>query len=191
MERFDRLGGSLSEENIYRLLVSAITDYAVYMLDPTGVVTSWNPGAQRFKGYTEQEILGQHFSRFYTEEDRATGLPARALKVAAEEGRFENEGWRLRKDGSRFWAHVIIDPVRDQAGKLIGFAKVTRDLSERRETQAALDLAREQLFQSQKIEAIGRLTGGIAHDFNNLLTVVLGSLEMLRSGCRTIRARSR
>jgi PAS domain S-box-containing protein len=180
MESADRPGGSLSDENIYRLLVSAITDYAVYMLDPTGIVTSWNPGAQRFKGYTQQEIVGQHFSRFYTEEDRATQLPARALKMASQEGRFENEGWRLRKDGSRFWAHVVIDPIRGDAGELLGFAKITRDLTERRETQHALDLAREQLFQSQKIEALGRLTGGIAHDFNNLLTVVLGSLEMLR-----------
>lgn len=180
MERTGRPGRSPSDEDIYRLLVSAITDYAVYMLDPGGVVTSWNPGAQRFKGYDEADILGQHFSRFYTEEDRANGLPARALKIAAEEGRFEHEGWRLRKDGSRFWAHVIIDPVRDDAGNLIGFAKVTRDLTERRETQRQLDEAREQLFQSQKIEAIGRLTGGIAHDFNNLLTVVLGSLDMLR-----------
>lgn len=180
MERTERPGGELSDENIYRLLVSAITDYAVYMLDPAGIVTSWNPGAQRFKGYGQTEIVGQHFSRFYTDEDRAAGLPERALRIAAEEGRFENEGWRLRKDGSRFWAHVIIDPIRDDGGRLVGFAKVTRDLTERRETQQALDKAREQLFQSQKIEAIGRLTGGIAHDFNNLLTVVLGSLDMLR-----------
>jgi PAS domain S-box-containing protein len=180
MERAERPGGSLNEEDIYRLLVSAITDYAVYMLDPTGVVTSWNPGAQRFKGYQAHEILGQHFSRFYTDQDRATGLPSRALKIATEDGRFENEGWRLRKDGTRFWAHVVIDAIRNDAGELIGFAKITRDLTERRETQQALEKAREQLFQSQKIEAVGRLTGGIAHDFNNLLTVVLGSLEMLR-----------
>src|SRR3954465_7265660 len=117
MERAERPGGSLSEENIYRLLVSAITDYAVYMLDSTGVVTSWNPGAQRFKGYQAHEILGQHFSRFYTDEDRTTGLPSRALKIATEEGRFENEGWRVRKDGTRFWAHVVIDAIRDDAGE--------------------------------------------------------------------------
>lgn len=173
-------GHLLSEENLYRLLVSAITDYAIYMLDPTGIVTSWNPGAQRFKGYAASEILGQHFSRFYTEEDRATGLPARALATAASEGHFENEGWRVRKDGSRFWAHVVIDRIHDDGGNLIGFAKITRDLSERRQAQQQLEQAREALYQSQKIEAIGRLTGGIAHDFNNLLTVILGSLELLR-----------
>src|ERR1700761_4393148 len=93
----------------YSMLIDAIADYAIYMLDHEGYVASWNPGAQRFKGYTADEILGQHFSRFYTPEDRAIGLPARALKAAATEGRFENEGWRVRKDGTRFWAHVIID----------------------------------------------------------------------------------
>ena len=116
----------------YRLLVDAIADYAIYMLDPSGYIVSWNPGAQRFKGYTADEILGEHFSRFYTEEDKATGLPARALKTAATEGRFEHEGWRVRKDGTRFWAHVIIDPIKDEQGNLIGFAKITRDLTERR-----------------------------------------------------------
>ena len=108
------------------------------MLDPTGIVSSWNPGAQRFKGYAESEILGEHFSRFYTEEDRATGLPQRALETAAREGKFEAEGWRVRKDGTRFWAHVVIDPIRDPHGNLIGFAKITRDLTERRKAQEAL-----------------------------------------------------
>jgi PAS domain S-box-containing protein len=96
----------------YRLLVESVTDYAIYMLDPHGIVRSWNPGAQRFKGYTEEEIIGQHFSRFYTEQDRATDLPARALQIAREEGRFEQEGWRVRKDGSLMWAHVLIDRSR-------------------------------------------------------------------------------
>jgi PAS domain S-box-containing protein len=113
LERAERLEASLSDDGRYRLLVDAVTDYAIYMLDPNGVVSSWNPGAQRFKGYEQAEILGQHFSRFYTDEDRASGLPERALKTAATEGRFEHEGWRVRKDGSRFWAHVIIDPIRD------------------------------------------------------------------------------
>jgi PAS domain S-box-containing protein len=136
---------SLVEER-YRLLIDAITDYAIYMLDPEGRVSSWNPGAQRFKGYTAHEILGQHFSRFYTEEDRATDLPARALHLARTEGRFKNEGWRLRKDGSRFWAHVIIDPMWSPTGILLGFAKVTRDLTERK--RAERDLASsEQQFQ--------------------------------------------
>jgi PAS domain S-box-containing protein len=168
-----------SEER-FRLLVEGITDYAIYMLDPKGVVSNWNTGAQRIKGYTAEEIVGQHFSRFYSEEDRASGLPARGLAIAEREGRFEAEGWRLRKDGSRFWANVVIDAIRDPSGRLLGFAKITRDISERREAQLALERTREALLHSQKIEAIGKLTGGVAHDFNNLLTVVLGSLDLLR-----------
>jgi PAS domain S-box-containing protein len=164
----------------YRLLVEAVTDYAIYMLDPAGYVISWNAGAQRFKGYAAREIIGQHFSRFYTEEDRAQDLPARVLETAAREGKFESEGWRVRKDGTRFWAHVVIDPIRDPSGRLTGFAKVTRDLTERKTAQEALERTREALFQSQKMEAIGQLTGGLAHDFNNLLMAVLGSLELLR-----------
>src|SRR6187455_2137182 len=132
------------ESSRYRMLVESITDYAIYMLSPDGIVTSWNPGAERFKGYTRDQIMGQHFSRFYTEEDRARGLPARALQTAAREGKFENEGWRVRKDGSRFWAHVVIDPIRDSAGRLSGFAKVTRDLTERRKAEEELRRSQEQ-----------------------------------------------
>jgi len=168
-----------SEEQ-FRLLVQGVTDYAIYMLDPQGNVVSWNPGARRIKGYEPDEIIGQHFSRFYTEEDRADELPARALKTAAAEGRFEKEGWRVRKDGTRFWATVIIDAIHDDDGKLIGFAKVTRDITEKREAQEALHRTQEELFQAQKMEAVGQLTGGIAHDFNNLLTAILGSLEIAR-----------
>src|SRR5579884_1459642 len=135
---------SAGDDGRYRLLVDAITDYAIYMLDPDGRVTSWNAGAQRFKGYAPSEILGEHFSRFYTEEDRADGLPARALKTAAEQGRCEMEGWRVRKDGSRFWAHVVIDPIRSPEGELVGFAKITRDLSERKAAQEALRKSEEQ-----------------------------------------------
>ena len=164
----------------FRLLVQGVTDYAIYMLDPRGIVSSWNAGAHRSKGYEASEIIGEHFSRFYTEEDRLKGMPDLALKTAATEGRFEKEGWRIRKDGTRFWAHVVLDAIRDDDGKLLGFAKITRDITEREETQRALEQARHALFQSQKLEAIGRLTGGIAHDFNNLLTAVLGSLELLR-----------
>jgi len=167
-----------SEER-FRLLVQGVTDYAIYMLDPDGRVANWNTGAQRFKGYTEQEILGEHFSRFYTEEDYAAELPRRALETAVREGRFENEGWRVRKDGSRFWAHVVIDSIRDADGNLIGFAKVTRDITERRAAEEALEKTRAVLLQSQKMETIGQLTGGIAHDFNNLLAVVLGNLELM------------
>jgi PAS domain S-box-containing protein len=168
-----------SEER-FRLLVQGVKDYAIYMLDPTGRVTNWNAGARRFKGYSEDEIIGEHFSRFYTDEDKAVGLPARALATAANEGRFEQEGWRVRKDGARFWAHVVIDPIRDAAGDLIGFAKITRDMTERRAAQEALEKTRAAFLQSQKMETIGQLTGGIAHDFNNLLAVILGNLELLR-----------
>jgi len=133
-----------SAEDRYRLLVEAITDYAVYMLDIDGYVVSWNPGAQRFKGYEASEIIGQHFSQFYTPEDREAGLPQKALAVAASEGRYEAEGWRLRKDGSRFWTHAVIDPIRDPAGRLIGFAKITRDLTERKAAETALKQSEEQ-----------------------------------------------
>jgi PAS domain S-box-containing protein len=167
-------------EQQFALLVQGVTDYAIYMLDPSGRVTNWNAGAQRIKGYLPHEIIGEHFSRFYTEEERAKGVPDQALKAAVEEGRFERESWRVRKDGSRFWAHVVIDPIRNDDGEVIGFAKVTRDITEKMETQRALDQAREALFQSQKLDAIGQLTGGIAHDFNNLLMAVLGSLELVR-----------
>src|SRR3954466_4635358 len=128
----------MEEATRYRVLVESVTDYAIYMLDPTGVVSSWNAGAQRFKGYTAEEIIGQHFSRFYTEEDLARDLPARALSIAAREGKFEAEGWRVRKDGTRFWAHVVLDPIRDASGRLTGYAKITRDLSERKLAQDAL-----------------------------------------------------
>src|SRR5829696_7513634 len=133
-----------TDEQRFRLLIEAVTDYAIYMLDPHGTVTSWNAGAQRFKGYTPDEIIGEHFSRFYTEEDRQTNLPRRALETAVREGRFEQEGWRVRKDGSRFWAHVVIDPIRDEQGILIGFAKITRDITERKQAQEALRCSEEQ-----------------------------------------------
>ncbi|HXA38001.1 MAG TPA: PAS domain S-box protein, partial [Phenylobacterium sp.] len=168
-----------SEEQ-FRLLVQGVTDYAIYMLDPTGRVSSWNAGAERIKGYAPGEIMGEHFSRFYTDADRATGEPEKALRTAASEGRFEKEGWRVRKDGTRFWAHVIIDPIRGEFGEVIGFAKITRDITERLHTQRSLEQARHALFQAQKLDALGQLTGGIAHDFNNLLMAVMGSLELLR-----------
>jgi PAS domain S-box-containing protein len=167
-------------EEQFRLLVQGVTDYAIYLLSPEGVVTNWNAGAERIKGYAPAEIIGQHFSRFYTEEDRAAGLPQVALSTAVAEGRFEREGWRVRKDGSRFWSHVIIDPVRGDDGTLLGFAKITRDVTERKNAQESLERAREALFQSQKMDAVGQLTGGVAHDFNNLLMAILGSLELLK-----------
>ncbi|PWC40902.1 PAS domain-containing sensor histidine kinase [Azospirillum sp. TSO35-2] len=167
-----------SEEQ-FRLLVQGVVDYALFMLDPTGCVANWNQGAQRLKGYRADEIVGRHFSRFYTEEDRAAGLPARALATALAEGKFEAEGWRVRKDGTRFFAHVVIDPIRSDTGTLMGFAKITRDITERRKTEEMLEEMRQALVQSQKMEAIGQLTGGVAHDFNNLLQAISSSLELI------------
>ena len=167
-------------EQEFRLLVQGVTDYAIYLLDSDGIVTNWNVGAQRIKGYLPEEVIGTHFSRFYRPEERERGQPQAALAAAIREGRFESEGWRVRKDGSHFWANAVIDPIRNDEGRIIGFAKITRDITERHNNQLALERAREALFQSQKLEAVGRLTGGVAHDFNNLLMVVLSSLELLR-----------
>jgi PAS domain S-box-containing protein len=168
------------EAERFRQFILGVTDYAIYMLSPEGVVVTWNAGAQRFKGYHPDEIIGQHFSMFYTPEDRERGRPAYALEVARTVGKFEDEGWRMRKDGSSFWASVVIDPIVDVDGVLLGFAKITRDITERRDASEQLERAREALFQSQKLEALGKLTGGIAHDFNNLLNVVINGLELLK-----------
>jgi PAS domain S-box-containing protein len=127
-------------EEPFRLLVEGVVDYAIFMLDPDGRVVSWNPGAERIKGYSAGEIIGQHFSRFYPLEDVQADKPARELAIASSEGKYEEEGWRVRKDGSWFWASVLITARRDPSARLRGFAKVTRDLTERR--QAAADLER-------------------------------------------------
>ncbi len=168
-----------SEEQ-FRLLIQSVTDYAIYMLSPEGIITNWNAGAERIKGYTPQEIIGQHFSKFYSPEDAAAGLPQMGLQTARQVGRFEKEGWRYRKDGSKFWASVVIDAIRAPNGELIGYAKITRDMTERKQAQEQLERAREAMAQSQKMDALGQLTGGVAHDFNNLLMAVLGSLELIR-----------
>jgi PAS domain S-box-containing protein len=167
-------------ERQFRLLVEGVTDHALYMLDPNGIVTNWNSGAERIKGYTADEIVGQHFSRFYTERERATGVPDRGLYVAASEGRLEAEGWRARKDGSLFWANVVIDAIRNDDGDLIGFANITRDITERREAEIALQKAQAQRDFALKMEALGQLTGGVAHDFNNLLMIVSGHLRTIK-----------
>lgn len=164
----------------FRILVQGVTDYAIYMLDPQGLITSWNMGAERIKGFVADEVIGTHVSRFYTEADRDAGLPEKALETARRDGRFEKEGWRVRKDGSCFWAHVVLDAIHSEDGQVLGFAKITRDITAQRDAQKALEEAREALFQAQKMDAIGQLTGGVAHDFNNLLTAILGSLELLR-----------
>jgi PAS domain S-box-containing protein len=166
-------------ERQFRSLVAGVIDYALIMLDRNGIVSSWNAGAERIKGYAADEIVGRHFSQFYTPEDRAAGVPARALEIAAETGRFEAEAQRMRKDGSLFWANVVIDAIRDERGQLVGFAKITRDITERRAAHEALQRTQQQLAQSQKLEALGQLTGGVAHDFNNLLMIVSGQAQML------------
>jgi PAS domain S-box-containing protein len=142
-----------------------------------GNIASWNAGAERFKGYTASEITGRHFSLFYTEKDIARGVPVTALETSKRTGKFEAKGWRVRRDGM---GPCHIDPIRSPSGILLGFAKLTRDLTERRQAQQHLEEAREALFQLQKKEAIGQLTGGIARDFNNLLMAVLGSLEIVQ-----------
>jgi PAS domain S-box-containing protein len=164
-------------ERRFRLFVGGVTDYAIFMLDTEGVITNWNAGAERIKGYRADEIIGQHFSVFYSPKDQEDGLPQRALMIAARDGRLESDGWRTRKDGSRFWANVVIDAVHDDTGVLIGFAKITRDMTERR----AVD---EQLRQSQKMEAVGQLTNGVAHDFNNLLATIIPNLELAQSNIK-------
>lgn len=178
------MGGALRQSELedesrqLALLVQSVTDYAIYMLDVNGYVCSWNAGGHRIKGYTDREIVGQHFSCFYTSEDAAAGLPAHGLRQARNHGRYEAEGWRLRKDGSRFWASVVIDPIIDN-GELIGFAKITRDFTERHLAQLELQEAQHALAHSQKIEAVGKLTLGLAHDFNNLLGIIINSLDLI------------
>jgi PAS domain S-box-containing protein len=169
-----------ASEEQFRLLVQGVTDYAIYMLSPNGIVTNWNAGARRIKGYEDDEVIGAHFSKFYTLDDQQTNLPATALATAASIGVFESEGWRVRKDGTKFWAHVVIDAIRNSTGELIGFAKVTRDVTERRKASEELKKSQEALFQAQKMESIGLLTGGVAHDFNNLINIISNSVALLR-----------
>src|SRR5690606_33445394 len=141
-------------EQQFSLLVQGVTDYAIYMLDTAGVITNWNSGAQHIKGYAAEEVIGTHFSRFYTPEEQEAGIPEKALTIAREKGRYEQEGWRVRKDGSRFCAHVVIDAIHGEDGSLVGFAKVTRDVTEQRAASDALQKANAALFQSQKMEAL-------------------------------------
>jgi len=169
---------NLDEGRQLRILINGVVDYAVYLLEPDGTIASWNPGGKRIKGYATSEVLGRNFSMFYTAEDVADRVPQQALRTATENGRYESEGWRVRKDGTRFWASVVIDAIHE-GDELIGFAKVTRDISERREAALALQKAQDALMQSHKTEAISRLTLGLAHDFNNILTVITNSLDRI------------
>src|SRR5947199_2132816 len=150
-ERREAQRALFASEQRFRLLVQGVRDYAIYMLDPDGIISNWNAGAESIKGYRADEIVGQHFSRFYTEEDRARGEPQRALETALREGKYEKEAWRVRKDGTYFWASVLIDPIYDDNGKLSGFAKITRDITEKKRAEEELEEARAALFQSQKL----------------------------------------
>src|ERR1044071_5309126 len=144
--------GAAESTGLYQLLVESVQDYAIFALDPTGHVLNWNAGAERIKGFTAADIVGRHFSTFYPPED-AVWKPAWELEVATREGRVEDEGWRLRKDGTRFWANVVITALRDDTGALVGFAKVTRDLTERRQAEQTLRASEERfrlLVQSVK-----------------------------------------
>jgi PAS domain S-box-containing protein len=178
-ERVEAQTALRESEERFRILVQGVTDYAIYMLDPQGRISNWNLGGERIKGYTADEIVGRHFSIFFTPGDRARGEPEREIATATREGRFEGEGWRVRKDGTVFWAGVVVDRILDQSGNLLGFAKITRDMTEKKKAAEELERARAALAQAQKMEAIGQLTGGIAHDFNNLLTVITNSLDLL------------
>lgn len=165
----------------YEQLVQSVVDYAIYMIDTTGRVVSWNAGAERIKGYRAEEVIGRHFSLFFTPQDCAAGRPEWLLEQALEQGVAQDEGWRVRKDGTQFWALAALDVIRDDQGQVIGLAKVTRDITDRRETALQLDAVRAQLFQAQKLEALGQLTGGLAHDFNNLLTIIINSARLAQA----------
>jgi PAS domain S-box-containing protein len=160
-----------SEEQ-FRMLVDGVKDYAIFMLDPKGYVANWNQGAHRIKGYAAAEIIGQHFSRFYLTEDRERGEPQDALRTAEIEGRFEADGWRLRKDGSKFWANVVITALRDNTGHLLGFSKVTRDMTERKMIQ-------DKLQESERLAAMGTTAAVFAHEIGNPLNGISASLQLL------------
>jgi PAS domain S-box-containing protein len=161
-------------------LIARVQDYAIFMLNPKGEVMSWNDGARLIKGYTRDEIIGQPMSRFYSPEDQLRGRPAALLKEAATNGRVEDEGWRVRKDGSRFWADVVITAVRDDSGHLVGFAKITRDLTERRQAEAAIGELSARLFRIQDEER-QRLAGHLHDRSSAYLTQVLGSLYRVKA----------
>ncbi|HTQ83660.1 MAG TPA: MASE1 domain-containing protein [Pseudolabrys sp.] len=169
-----------SEQN-YRFLLKGVRDYAIYMLDTEGHVRSWSESAQRIKGYSEEEIVGRHVAVFLPWEARVADMADQILMTAAREGQFKGESWLVRKDGSRFYGSIVLDAIRNEAGDLVGFAKLVHDVTQQHEAQLALDTAREQMAQAQKMEALGQLTGGIAHDFNNLLMIVSGYAQILQS----------
>ena len=178
-------------EEAFRLLVEAVEDYAIFLLAPNGQILTWNPGAERAKGYTPAEIIGQHFSVFYTAEERAAGRPARLLRQAAARGKVEDEGWRVRKDGTRFWADVILTAIRDAEGTLYGFAKITRDLTERRaaaqQEQALLLEQRARSAAEEALQARNRFLSIAAHE----LKTPVSSLQLAAESILRARERAR
>jgi PAS domain S-box-containing protein len=169
-----------STKRRFQIFLESVSDYAIFILDSTGHVASWNSTAHKIIGYTSQEIIGKHLSIFYRPDERRAGVPNRALELAGQKGRHEMEGWRIRKNGTPFFVTGVLTAIRDDNSNLLGFASVIRDATERRDTQEKLVEAREQLAMAQKMEAIGKLTGGIAHDFNNLLMIIGGSAQLFR-----------
>lgn len=168
-----------SLEERFRLLVEHVRDYAIFMLDPEGHVQSWNEGAQRMKGYATAEILGSHFSRFYPPEDVATGKPQRILAKALQDGRVEDEGWRIRKDGTRFWANAVVTALRDDSGELRGFAKITRDLTERRQKEEA---ERQAMLHQEAGRLKDEFLAVLSHELRTPLNVIVGEVWRLRQG---------
>ncbi len=171
--RNQALAKAEAAEERYRLLVEGVTDYAIFMVDRDGRVAGWNTGAEQIFGYQTNEITGRHVSHLYTPEDVQLGKPGSELARAEEDGRFADDGWRVRKDGARFWASIVTTRLCDAKGRSVGFSQITRDLTERMRLQ-------EEMFKASKLESIGMLAGGIAHDFNNILTAIISNLYLAK-----------